>query len=109
MNIIGPDSVAFGVDDVVACKEYLTAYGLDPVDVDDSGGFFEALDGTGILVRHRSDPRLPKPLETANMLRQIVYGAADQETVDAIAEPTAVKPVAVGNTEACPARDTSAS
>ena len=29
MNIIGPDAVAFGVDDVAACKEYLTAYGLD--------------------------------------------------------------------------------
>jgi catechol 2,3-dioxygenase-like lactoylglutathione lyase family enzyme len=89
MNIIGPDAVAFGVDDVAACKEYLTSYGLDPVDVDETGGFFAALDGTGVLVRHRSDPRLPEPLETTNMLRQIVYGAADQGTVDAIADELA--------------------
>jgi catechol 2,3-dioxygenase-like lactoylglutathione lyase family enzyme len=89
MNIIGPDSVAFGVDDVGACREFLTAYGLNPVDVDETGGFFEALDGTGVLVRHRNDPRLPPPLETANMLRQTVYGVADQRTVDAIADELA--------------------
>ena len=89
MNIIGPDAVVFGVDDVAACKEYLIAYGLSPVDVDETGGFFSALDGTGIIIRHRDDPRLPKPLETANMLRQIVYGAADQATVSAIADELA--------------------
>ena len=89
MNIIGPDAVAFGVDDVAACKEYLTSYGLDPVDVDETGGFFAALDGTGVLVRHRNDPRLPEPLETANMLRQIIYGVADQGTVNAIADELA--------------------
>ena len=89
MNIIGPDSVAFGVDDVGACREFLTAYGLNPVDVDETGGFFEALDGTGVLVRHRNDSRLPPPLETANMLRQTVYGVADQGTVDAIADELA--------------------
>ena len=57
MNIIGPDALAFGVDDVAACKEYLTAFGLKPVGVDETGGFFEALDGTGVLIRGRTDPR----------------------------------------------------
>jgi hypothetical protein len=86
MNIIGPDAAVFGVDDVAGCKAFLTAYGLNPVDVDDSGGFFEALDGTGVVVRHRDDPRLPAPLDTGNMLRQTVYGVADQATVDAIGD-----------------------
>ena len=78
MNIIGPDALAFGVDDVGACRDYLTAFGLKPIDVDDAGGFFEALDGTGVLVRRRDDPRLPAPMETAAMLRQTIYGVADR-------------------------------
>ena len=53
MNIIGPDALAFGVDDVAACKDYLIAFGLKPVGVDETGGFFEALDGTGVLIRSR--------------------------------------------------------
>ena len=61
MNIIGPDALAFGVDDVAACKDYLIAFGLKPVGVDETGGFFEALDGTGVLIRSRTDPRLPAP------------------------------------------------
>ena len=89
MNIIGPDALAFGVDDVAACKDYLIAFGLKPVGVDETGGFFEALDGTGVLIRSRTDPRLPAPLETATMLRQTVYGVADQATVDAIGDELA--------------------
>ena len=29
MNIIGPDALVFGVDDVAACGSYLTAFGLE--------------------------------------------------------------------------------
>ena len=86
MNIIGPDALAFGVDDVGACRDYLTTFGLKPIDVDDTGGFFEALDGTGVFVRRRDDPRLPAPMETASMLRQTIYGVADQATVNAIGD-----------------------
>ena len=53
MNIIGPDALVFGVDDVAACAQYLTDYGLRPVD----NGRFEALDGTAIVIS--SMPRTP--------------------------------------------------
>jgi catechol 2,3-dioxygenase-like lactoylglutathione lyase family enzyme len=86
MNIIGPDYLVFGVDDVKACTDYLTTFGLKPVEVSDAGGRFEALDGTGIIVRHRSDPQLPDALPTSTMLRQQIYGVADQETLDQIAD-----------------------
>ena len=39
MNILGPDALVFGVDDVAACTQYLTDYGLKPV----GSGRFEAL------------------------------------------------------------------
>jgi len=84
MNIIGPDALVFGVDDVGACTNYLTAFGLEPVGVNANGGRFEALDGTAIVVRRRDDPTLPAPLDSGTTLRQTVYGVADQSTVDAI-------------------------
>lgn len=84
MNIIGPDYLVFGVDDVAACCEYLTAFGLKPTDVTAAGGLFETLDGTGIIIRHKSDPSLPAPLPTSNMLRQQVYGVRSAEDLDAI-------------------------
>ncbi|QCP49634.1 glyoxalase [Trinickia violacea] len=86
MNIIGPDTLIFGVDDVAACNQYLLDYGLLPVRSDDAGGRFEALDGTGIEIARRDDPALPPALDTASMLRKTTYGVADAATLDAIAE-----------------------
>jgi catechol 2,3-dioxygenase-like lactoylglutathione lyase family enzyme len=104
MNIIGPDSLVFGVDDVAACTQYLTDYGLAPVGMSAAGGRFEALDGTCIVIRHRNDPSLPPPMDTASMLRKTVYGAADQATLDSIAAELSkdreVKELADGSLEA---------
>jgi catechol 2,3-dioxygenase-like lactoylglutathione lyase family enzyme len=85
MKIIGPDALIFGVDDVAACAQYLTDYGLTPVGVNAAGGRFEALDGTAIVIAHQSDSSLPAPLPTRSMLRKTVYGVADAATLDAIA------------------------
>jgi catechol 2,3-dioxygenase-like lactoylglutathione lyase family enzyme len=81
MNIIGPDSLVFGVDDVDGCTQYFTDYGLIPA----GDGRFEALDGTSVVIRPRNDASLPAPLESASMLRKTVYGVADQATLNAIA------------------------
>lgn len=85
MNIIGPDYLVFGVDNIAACTEYLTAFGLKPVEVNEKGGLFEALDGTGIVIRRKDDRTLPPPLPTATMLRQQVYGVREASDIDAIA------------------------
>jgi len=80
MKIIGPDALVFGVDDVAACAQYLTDYGLKPA----GAGRFEALDGTAVVVKAKDDSSLPKPLGTASMLRETVYGVADAATLDEI-------------------------
>ena len=81
MKIIGPDSLVFGVDDVEACAQYFTDYGLAPA----GHGRFTALDGTSVLIKARNDPSLPPALESGSMLRKTVYGVADEPTLDAIA------------------------
>lgn len=85
MNIIGPDFVVFGVDDMEACTQYLTDYGLQPVGVDENGGRFESLDGTGVILARRDDPELPAPLATGSMLRKTIYGVDNEDTLAAIA------------------------
>ena len=85
MNIVGPDALVFGVEDVAACAEYLRDYGLEAVDADENGGRFEALDGTAIIVRRHDDPTLPPAMRPAPSLRETVYGVADRASLDAIA------------------------
>ena len=85
MNIIGPDALLFGVDDVAACSQYLVDYGLEQLAGEGGGQRFEALDGTAIIVAHKDDPALPGSLGTASMLRKTIYGVADRQALDAIA------------------------
>jgi catechol 2,3-dioxygenase-like lactoylglutathione lyase family enzyme len=82
MNIIGPDTLVFGVDNVKDCEQFLLDYGLESV----GNGRFESLDGTGVEIRDENDPSLPPALETGSKIRKTIYGVADQATVDAIAE-----------------------
>lgn len=82
MNIIGPDALLFGVDDIDASAQYLTDYGLEPI----GNGRFEALDGTAVIIAAKDDPSLPAPLATGSQLRKTIYGVADQATLDAIAD-----------------------
>jgi catechol 2,3-dioxygenase-like lactoylglutathione lyase family enzyme len=94
IQIVGPDALVFGVDDVSACTTYLTDYGLAPVNVSDAGGRFEALDGTGVVIRRKDDSGLPAPLPTGSMLRETVYGVTDEGALQAIySEMTKDRPV----------------
>jgi catechol 2,3-dioxygenase-like lactoylglutathione lyase family enzyme len=85
MNIIGPDALVFGVDDVASCTQYLIDYGLLAKDVSATGGQFVALDGSYIELRQRDDSSLPAALATGSVLRKTVYGVADQQALQQIA------------------------
>lgn len=89
MKIIGPDELVFGVDDIESCTQYLTDYGLRPLDVSENGGRFEALDGTAVVLRRHDDVTLPASLGTQSMLRETIYGVADVSTLAAIREELA--------------------
>lgn len=86
MNIIGLDALIFGVDDIPACINCLTDYGLTPVDVNEQGGRFEALDGTSITIRPAGYAQLPVAIGPGPSLRETVYGVASAEDLEAIAD-----------------------
>jgi catechol 2,3-dioxygenase-like lactoylglutathione lyase family enzyme len=85
MNILGLESLVFGVEDMPAGQQYLTDYGLRPVDAGAAGGSYEALDGTSIVLRHARDAALPAMNAPSPNLRETLYGVADAATLEAIA------------------------
>lgn len=85
MRIIGPDEIVFGVDDLDACRAFLTDYGLDETAwTDGKGGTFSALDATCVSVWKRDDADLPAALPSGNTLRQTVYGVESANVIDEI-------------------------
>ncbi|MEK8029061.1 VOC family protein [Pseudaquabacterium rugosum] len=88
MNILGLDSLVFGVDDLDGARRYLLDYGLDEASwTPGAGGRFEALDGTAIVVRHADDPTLPPlpPGAHTPCLRETVYGVDSADTLASLA------------------------
>ncbi|MBS7663620.1 VOC family protein [Pseudomonas lalucatii] len=85
MNIIGPDAVVFGVDDVEVAAKYMTDFGLKAVGQVRDGLLFETCDGTGVIICASDDPALPPPLSPTNKARKIVYGVADAQSLEEIA------------------------
>lgn len=85
MQILGPDYLVFGVEQLEACGQFLIDYGLTPVGIDDRGGLYEAIDGTGVVLRRAGDASLPAALSSGSMIRETVYGVRDEATLEAIA------------------------
>jgi catechol 2,3-dioxygenase-like lactoylglutathione lyase family enzyme len=84
MNIIGPDTLVFGVDDVEAASLFAQDYGLLRPSSAAQDGVFEALDGTSITIKRADDPDLPPAIAATPNIREIIYGCVDQASVDAV-------------------------
>lgn len=87
MNILGLDTLVFGVDDMAGSRQFLLDYGLDEVSFDPaSGGVFAALDGTSITIRRSHDASLPPlpPGAHSPCLRETIYGVDNADTLAAL-------------------------
>jgi len=84
MNIVGLDSLVFGVDDVDAATTFLVEYGIKMTERATSGASLEGLDGTKITVRSASDADLPPANAPTPSLRETVYGVSDKATLERI-------------------------
>ena len=85
MNIIGPDALVFGVDDLDAAAKFMADFGLKSAGKVAGGQLYETLDGTGLIVCDAADPSLPAPLSPTSKLRKIIYGVADAASLEVIA------------------------
>jgi catechol 2,3-dioxygenase-like lactoylglutathione lyase family enzyme len=84
VRILGPDQLIFGVEDLDACIQCASDYGLKKVESGSHGATFEALDGTGLLIRRAADASLAPASAPSPNLRDTLYGVADQATLDAV-------------------------
>lgn len=80
MNIIGPDTLIFGVDDVESCVQFVLDYGLKDI----GNNSFVAQDGTGLEIHHSDSPDLPPALHSGSTIRKTVYGVKSQADLDSI-------------------------
>lgn len=84
MKILGPDFLIFGVDDVEACVQCATDYGLTKVEGGANGAVFESMEGTGIVIRKHGDSSLAPAVAASPNIRDTLYGVADKATLDAV-------------------------
>lgn len=84
IQIVGLDSLVFGVDDVSACKQYLTDFGLREVHTSSRSGSFAAADGTSVIIQHHTDPGFSSQ-GSGPGVKTIVYGVKDQRSLELIA------------------------
>jgi catechol 2,3-dioxygenase-like lactoylglutathione lyase family enzyme len=97
MDIIGVDAVTLALHDVEAGRQYLRDFGLAELRAGDAGADFEALDGSGLKVRHWDDLTLPPAVCAPPNLRETVWGVRDEATLAAIeAELAKDRPVQRG-------------
>ena len=62
-GIEGIDRIAYGVDDLAACRRFFLDWGLRLVDERADGLDFESLNGCEIAIRKADDPSLPPAVE----------------------------------------------
>lgn len=84
MNIVGLDSLVFGVDDVDAATTFLLDYGIRKTERGSTGASLEGLDGTSIVVRSATDAGLPPANAPTPNLRETVFGVSDAAVLERI-------------------------
>ena len=83
-GIEGIDRIAYGVDDLAACRRFFLDWGLRLVDERADGLDFESLNGCEIAIRKADDPSLPPAVEAGPTLRQVVWGVSSETDLAAL-------------------------
>jgi catechol 2,3-dioxygenase-like lactoylglutathione lyase family enzyme len=89
MNLLGIEKMVFGVADPDLCKRFWRDFGLDEIAGDSEHGLFECATKARVEIRKLDDPALPPPVVKGSTVREIVYAADSQATVDGIGEELA--------------------
>ena len=86
MNLIGIEKLVYGVEDLDQCKKFWIDFGLSVSEDDDQHGLFACASGAKVEVRRIDDPCLPPPVVAEPTVRETIWAADSQDTVDMIGE-----------------------
>lgn len=84
MTIIGIESVIYGAEDVAAATRFHVDWGLELADSGETGADFTLPDDTTVHVRSSHDAALPPASVPGSTAREVVWGAADRDSLEAI-------------------------
>jgi naringenin degradation protein FdeC len=84
MDILGVERAVFGVEDLEAARRFCGNYGFKEVEHGAAGAQFEALDGTGVILRHASDTSLPPANIAGATGRETIWGVRDRDTLERV-------------------------
>ncbi|GIF20349.1 catechol 2,3-dioxygenase-like lactoylglutathione lyase family enzyme [Actinoplanes tereljensis] len=83
MGIQRIESVVYTVDDLETCVRFFTDFGLDLLGKEEKHATFETRIGQTLHLRAGDDDGLPPPVESGNTLREVVWGAEDEDDLAA--------------------------
>jgi len=84
MNIVGLQSIIYGVEDVDLATRFQEDWGLELVEKGKTGSSFRLPDNTSVDIRSVGDENLPPPTVLGSTAREVIWGAADKDTLEAI-------------------------
>jgi catechol 2,3-dioxygenase-like lactoylglutathione lyase family enzyme len=85
MAIVGIESLIYGVNDVALCKRFFDDFGLKPRSATDTLVEFEVDEGSRVVLRHDSDPSLPKSSLDGTGVREVVWGVDTEASLEGLA------------------------
>ncbi len=85
MRVTNLDAITYGVRDLEKSRRFWTEFGLAPMQADAAGAVFEAQDGSNVILRRADDPALPAPAVAGETQRELIFGVAGPEDLEAIA------------------------
>jgi catechol 2,3-dioxygenase-like lactoylglutathione lyase family enzyme len=84
LDIIGPEQLVFGVEDLDESLKFATDFGLIKAEGVASGGVWESADGTSMKILRASDIGLARPNAPSPNIREAIYGVRNAATLQAI-------------------------
>ena len=85
MTITRVEEVTYGVADVAQCSQFLTDFGLFPVETTPAESVFRTATNQLVRLRDIEDPALPSAVAEGPCIRQIIWGVSDAADIDNIA------------------------
>src|SRR4051812_31087063 len=79
MALNGVDAIVFGVKDMGEAKRFLDDWGVALVTSAADKLVYKTRDGAEVIVQPHDKPELPQAIESGNTVREIIWGAANQE------------------------------
>ncbi|MFP3701840.1 glyoxalase, partial [Burkholderia sp. SIMBA_013] len=77
---------------LATCRRFFADWGLKEVAHDDTGARFETMNGCTVLVVKADDPSLPPAFEAGPTLREVTWGVATRQALDALRTKLAGQP-----------------